>query len=66
MDVSKMSLSELDAKRKTLINDIKMFERDLERFPGSSFLGHFYLTKCIEYRQKTLKKVIEEIERRKY
>lgn len=61
MDVSKMSLEALYARREELMYDIDMYERDLERFPGTSPLGHFYLTMCIKHRRKKLKEVLEEI-----
>lgn len=64
MDVSKASLESLYARRDKLVDEIEMHEKDLERFPGSSFLGHFYLTKCIEYKQKKLKEILEEISKR--
>lgn len=64
MDVSKMSLEGLYARRDKLADEIEMHKKDLERFPGSSFLGHFYLTKCIEYKQKKLNETLEEIENR--
>jgi hypothetical protein len=64
MDVSKASLESLYARRDKLADEIEMHEKDLERFPGSSFLGHFYLTKCIEYKQKKLNRILEEIENR--
>jgi hypothetical protein len=66
MDVSKKSLEALYARRDKLTEEIKMHEKDLEGFPGSSFLGHFYLTKCIEYKQKRLEEVLDEIDKRKY
>lgn len=65
MDVSKMSLEALYRRRDELMYEINMYEKDLERFPGSSPLGHFYLTKCIERRQKKLTEVLEEIDKRK-
>lgn len=64
MDVSKASLESLYARRDKLADEIEMHEKDLERFPGTSFLGHFYLTKCIEYKQKKLKETLEEISKR--
>ena len=64
MDVTKESLESLYARRDKLTDEIEMHEKDLERFPGSSFLGHFYLTKCIERKQKNLSKILKEIENR--
>lgn len=64
MDISKISLEALYRRRDELIYEINMFEKDLERFPGSSPLGHFYLTKCIERKQKNLNKILKEIENR--
>ena len=66
MDVEKMSLEALNRRKEELMYDIEMYTRDLEDFPGTSPLGHVYLTMCIRHRKKKLNEVLNEINKRKY